>query len=383
MSYPIWRLSEYTPDNLGLAFTDDALLLGRIPLIERRDGRFFVRERYEIARLLTGVFPAGLAVDRLMPGFATVAAALNANDPALARIAAVHLQIPDLPSAAARDAMIAEDALIKYARGEGGGADWNPALHPRTGTPPNPGWFAPTDGPQQEPSQDLSSHSEASLRVAENDDRSRRTDTAPTAIDRERLQPGNPLDEPADLTDRPDWNHFWSNTWPAIKDWLEEPVPEYDLESGQVVGERPRWRAVAPYLGIPAATAALVGVAAFAPTVAAWFGLHAPEATIIANAVRGAASEARVLKDLGLMKNTRWVTTAEGRAIPDALTDTMSVEIKDAAYVSATRQLRIQTDAAEISGRESILIIGTKTKIGGKVLELFNRIIRRSDLGPQ
>jgi hypothetical protein len=83
------------------------------------------------------------------------------------------------------------------------------------------------------------------------------------------------------------------------------------------------------------------------------------------------------------MKNTRWVTTAEGRAIPDALTDTMSVEIKDAAYVSATRQLRIQTDAAEISGRESILIIGTKTKIGGKVLELFNRIIRRSDLGPQ
>jgi hypothetical protein len=72
-----------------------------------------------------------------------------------------------------------------------------------------------------------------------------------------------------------------------------------------VVGERPRWRAIAPYLGIPAATAAAFGVEAFAPTVAAWFGLHAPEATIIANAVRGAASEARVLKDLGLAKNTR------------------------------------------------------------------------------
>jgi hypothetical protein len=149
------------------------------------------------------------------------------------------------------------------------------------------------------------------------------------------------------------------------------------------VGERPRWRAIAPYLGIPAATAAAFGIEALAPTVAAWFGLHAPEATIIANAVRGAASEARVLKDLGLVKNTRWVTTAKGRSIPDALTNTMSIEIKDTAYVSAIRQLQIQTEAAKISGRESILIIGTKTKISGKVLELFNRIIRRSDLGPR
>jgi hypothetical protein len=94
------------------------------------------------------------------------------------------------------------------------------------------------------------------------------------------------------------------------------------------VGERPRWRAIAPYLGIPAATAAVFGIEAFAPTVAAWFGLHAPEATIIANAARGAASEVRVLKELGLVKNSRWVTTAEGRSMPDALTDAASIEIK-------------------------------------------------------
>lgn len=124
----------------------------------------------------------------------------------------------------------------------------------------------------------------------------------PPVGDQKTLQPANPIDKPANLTDRPEWGGFWSNIWPAIKDWLEEPVPEYDLESGRVVGERPRWRAIAPYLGIPAATAAAFGVEAFAPTVAAWFGLHAPEATIIANAVRGAASEARVLKDLGLAK---------------------------------------------------------------------------------
>jgi hypothetical protein len=382
MIYPIWRLSECTPDNLGLACTDDGLLLGHTPLIERRDGRFVVRERSEIARLVKYSFPDGVAVDRLMPGLARVASALNANDRGLARIAAVHLQIPDLPSAAARNAMVAEDALIKYARDQGGGNNWNPALHPRAGVPPNPGWFASTDGGQHEPKQDECRSGQSRLRFAENEDRSRRADAAPAVGDHETLQPGNPIDEPANFTDRPEWIDFWSNIWPAIRDWLEEPVPEYDLDSGRVVGERPRWRAIAPYLGIPAATAAAFGIEAFAPTVAAWFGLHAPEATIIANAARGAASEARVLKELGLVKNSRWVTTAKGRAIPDALTDTASIEIKDAAYVSATRQLQIQTEAAKISGRESILIIGTKTKISGEVWKLFNRIIRRSDLGP-
>ena len=69
--------------------------------------------------------------------------------------------------------------------------------------------------------------------------------------------------------------------------------------------------------------------------------------------------------------------------MPDALTDTTSVEIKDSAYVSGTRQIRIQTEAAEIAGRISILITGTKTRISAKAMELFDKIIRRSDLGPK
>jgi len=92
----MWRLSEDTPDNLGRAFTDDGLLLGCTPLIERRNGCFVVREWFEIARLVKYSFPDGVAADRLMPGLARIAAALNANDHALARIAAVHLQISDL-----------------------------------------------------------------------------------------------------------------------------------------------------------------------------------------------------------------------------------------------------------------------------------------------
>jgi hypothetical protein len=128
----IWRLSENTgDDNLGLACTEQGLVLGRTLLIERRDGRFVVRERSEIECLFSLACGREATAWRLMPGLATVASALNADDQALARIAAVHLRIPDLPDQAARDAMEAADILIKS-------ADWNPALHPRAGTPPIP-----------------------------------------------------------------------------------------------------------------------------------------------------------------------------------------------------------------------------------------------------
>ena len=132
MVHQVWRLSEYGEDNLGLACTEQGLVFGRTPLIERRDGRFVVRDRNEIEYLLSRAYRNALPLQRLMTGLANVASALNANDPCLARIAAVHLQIPDLPNRAARDDMEAADVLVKS-------GDWNPALHPRTGTLPNPG----------------------------------------------------------------------------------------------------------------------------------------------------------------------------------------------------------------------------------------------------
>jgi hypothetical protein len=88
--------------------------------------------------------------------------------------------------------MEAMDAFIKYARDEGGGdSNWNPALHPRTGTPPNPGWFAPTGG------SDDSSH----VRVSQNDDPTRRSDATPASNDSwVRLRPGpKRIDELADF----------------------------------------------------------------------------------------------------------------------------------------------------------------------------------------
>jgi hypothetical protein len=161
MAPTFWRLREPGPNNLGLACTEDGLLLGHTSLIERRDGRCVARERHELERLLKRAYHGEPPLDRLIAGLARVAAALNANDQCLARIAAVHLQIPDLATPAVRDALSAEDMLIKYGAGA---ANCNPALHPRAGTPPNPGWFAPTD-------------SEAPpIRVAANDDPNRGSD---------------------------------------------------------------------------------------------------------------------------------------------------------------------------------------------------------------
>jgi hypothetical protein len=148
MLHHIWRLSEAGADNLGLACNEEGLFLGRTPLLERRDGCFDVREADDIRRLLGRAYQMEVEASPFLGGLATVAAALNGNDLLLARIAAVHLRIPDLPDAAARERLETQDRLIKSAN-----ADWDPALHPRGGTPPNPGWFAPTDGSSSESSQ--------------------------------------------------------------------------------------------------------------------------------------------------------------------------------------------------------------------------------------
>jgi hypothetical protein len=63
MIHHVWRLSETGENNLGLAVTERGLLLGRTPLIDRRDGRFFVREQNEIENLLRRAYPAEFAIE--------------------------------------------------------------------------------------------------------------------------------------------------------------------------------------------------------------------------------------------------------------------------------------------------------------------------------
>lgn len=104
-----------------------------------------------------------------------------------------------------------------------------------------------------------------------------------------------------------------------------------------------------------------------------------------ASTARGRSSEAKVLDELGLTKNNEKVSSAEGNAVPDALTDSLSVEVKDAARVTLTKQLRIETQAARDTGRRPILVTGEHTCVSGPCTAAFgsNNIIRRPDLGPQ
>jgi len=144
----VWRLSEGGDRSLGLSCTEEGLLLGRTALVERRGDSYFARPQADIERLLKRAYRSDVPRDRVMAGLAVVASALGVKNLCLAQIAAVHLRLPDLPDARARFAVANEDLLIKleqsdcqFARG-----GWDESKHPRTGTAPNPGWFAPIDG---------------------------------------------------------------------------------------------------------------------------------------------------------------------------------------------------------------------------------------------
>ncbi|MBB1303849.1 hypothetical protein H5183_21370 [Pseudoalteromonas sp. SR44-8] len=96
---------------------------------------------------------------------------------------------------------------------------------------------------------------------------------------------------------------------------------------------------------------------------------------------RGRASEKRILNKMGLDKNNSKVSTSEGNSVPDALTDTMSVEVKDVKNVSLTKQLRIQTQSAKAEGKTSVLVVTDKNeKISGPAKEAFDVIIKEKDL---
>jgi hypothetical protein len=212
MIHHLWRLSEGGDDNLGLAFTSEGLVLGCTPLIKRHNNRFVVRERGEIALLLGKAYQADIVVGRLMSGLAAVASALNANDQCLARIAAVHLRVPDLADQTARNSLEATDALIKS-------GDWDPALHPRAGTPPNPGWFAPTGGEGSD---------SAPVRTAQNDDPNRRSDASPPPADNWVRLPAGPrrIDELADFVE------WLANATPADEQTIRAEIKRYFFDAG-------------------------------------------------------------------------------------------------------------------------------------------------------
>ena len=176
-----------------------------------------------------------------MPKLGTVASALNANDPCLACIAAVHLRLPDLADRTARDDMEAEDCLIKS-------GDWNPTLHPRTGTPPNPGWFAPTGGSgnkslpiQATPNDNTAPRSDevrdngdesSTIRTAQNDDPTQRSDiSSSTGDDWVRLPPG-----PQRIDELADFVQWIANAKPEDEATLRAEIKRYYYDVGDTFG---------------------------------------------------------------------------------------------------------------------------------------------------
>jgi contact-dependent growth inhibition (CDI) system restriction endonuclease-like protein len=211
MIHQRWRLSEYGEDNLGLACTGQGLAIGRTLLIERRHGRFIVRDPSEIEYLLSRAYRRALPLQRLMAGLANVAKALNANDLCLAHITAVHLRIPALPDQAARQELEAADILIKS-------ADWNPALHPRAGTPPNPGWFAPTDGAADD---------STATQTAQNQPANQGSDATLNNNERVRLQP-----EPKRIDELADFAEWLANATPQDEAAIRAEIKRYFADVG-------------------------------------------------------------------------------------------------------------------------------------------------------
>jgi hypothetical protein len=128
----------------GVHCGTDGLRIGPAPLLcQAASGGWTVRPHDEAEAELTALYGLPIDLSGKAGGLATVAAALDRGDVALAAIAAVLLGFPD-PPGLAKDAPApgcVELAVQLMASGLLKG-DWDPAQHPRVGERPNPGWFA-------------------------------------------------------------------------------------------------------------------------------------------------------------------------------------------------------------------------------------------------
>ncbi|WP_455586506.1 putative toxin, partial [Bacteroides sp.] len=102
---------------------------------------------------------------------------------------------------------------------------------------------------------------------------------------------------------------------------------------------------------------------------------------------RGVQNEAKVLESIGEIKNTtRQTATLPGTSekvtvIPDAITDTKVIEIKDVKSLSNTKQIRGERQVAADAGKDFTIITGEKTHVSGNIPN--GEIVRRKDIGPQ
>lgn len=132
------------PSADGVSCNAQGVVIGHVPLLEKVEGRWMPRRAAELNDELTTCYRLPVDIAAKANALSLIAHALNRGDLAIAAIAAVQMQIPDPPRLAKRQEKpedivrrareLARSGLLKF---------WDPALHPRAGVPPNPGWFAP------------------------------------------------------------------------------------------------------------------------------------------------------------------------------------------------------------------------------------------------
>jgi hypothetical protein len=134
----------------SISCSEDGAFVGDVPLLTRSQavGRasWNARPVGELNDDLTGLYRLPVDATAKLNAIALVAAAFNRGDLATAAIATVQMQFPNPPvlkgglENPGEIAHLAEElsrsGLLKV---------WDPAQHPRTGTKPNPGWFAPIE----------------------------------------------------------------------------------------------------------------------------------------------------------------------------------------------------------------------------------------------
>jgi hypothetical protein len=130
----------------GIECDEQGLRVGDLALLARDDrGVWKARDERDLGYDLSHVYGFRVDARAKMAGFGVVAKSLQDGNLAKAQIAALLLQLPDPP--ARTDAALGKSAerrlyydliacgLLKA------DADWD-EKHPRTGSPPNAGWFA-------------------------------------------------------------------------------------------------------------------------------------------------------------------------------------------------------------------------------------------------
>jgi len=144
------------PDVGRVSCGASGLFVGDVPLLQKHSAggghaTWTVGPIAELNRDLSVRYRLPVDIGAKANALALVVHALNRGDFAMAAIAAVQMQLPDPPPLSKdieslaelkrRAAELYRSALLKF---------WDPAKHPRTGTPPNPGWFAPVQGGEAE-----------------------------------------------------------------------------------------------------------------------------------------------------------------------------------------------------------------------------------------